>query len=91
MRSRLILMAGVAMLTACASSKQIQGPNGKPAYFVKCGSAAIDACYEEAAKVCPSGYTFLDRQNNPNAVAVPTVGGGFMMARGPNQMLVECK
>ncbi|MHB1077712.1 hypothetical protein, partial [Thiobacillus sp.] len=57
-------------LAACATSKPIQGPNGGTAYFIKCGSAVIDACYAEAAKVCPNGYTFVDKQNNPNAVAL---------------------
>lgn len=79
-----------ATLAACATSKPIQGPNGDTAYFIKCGSAVIEKCYEEAAKVCPNGYTFADRQANPNGVVVPT-GNGFLMARGPNSMLVECK
>lgn len=78
-------------VTGCATSKPVVGPNGGTAYFIKCGSAVIDACYEEAAKVCPKGYTFADRQANSNGIAVPMAGGGFMMARGPNSMLVECK
>lgn len=78
-------------LAACATSKPIQGPNGGTAYFIKCGSAVIDACYAEAAKVCPNGYTFVDKQNNPNAVALSNGAGGFNVVRGPNSMLVECK
>jgi hypothetical protein len=77
-------------LAACATSKPIHGPSGGTAYFIKCGSAVIDACYEEAARVCPSGYTFVDRQANPNALLAPA-GSGVMMVRGPNSMLVECK
>ncbi len=80
----------LALLSACATSKPIQGPSGGIAYFIKCGSAVIDACYEEAAKVCPKGYEFVDRQANPNVMIVPA-GSGFLMARGPNTMLVECK
>lgn len=78
-------------LAACATSKPIQGPNGGTAYFIKCGSAVIDACYAEAAKVCPNGYTFVDKQNNPNAVALSNGSSGFNVVRGPNSMLVECK
>lgn len=77
-------------LVACATSKPIQGPNGGQAYFIKCGSAVIDACYEEAAKVCPKGYTFADKQTGPNGMIMP-VGTSFMAVRGPNTMLVECK
>lgn len=87
---RITLLLLALIQVACATSKPIKGPNGGVAYFIKCGSAVIDKCYEEAAKVCPNGYTFADRQNNPNGAIVPT-GAGFMGVRGPNQMLVECK
>jgi len=53
----------------------MQGPSGGTAYFIKCGSARVDACYQKASNVCPNGYTFADRQANPDA----------------NTMLVECK
>lgn len=69
-------LASIAiLLSGCASSKAIQGPNGEVAYFIKCGSAVIDACYEKAAKVCPAGYTIASQQTT----------------RGPNSLLVECK
>lgn len=77
-------------LAGCATSKPIQGPNGTQAFFIKCGSAVIDACYEEAAKVCPNGYGMVDRQANPNAMIAP-VGNSLMAVRGPNTMLIECK
>lgn len=89
MRIALAMIATIA-LAACASSKPVQGPNGKQAFFVKCGAARIEACYEEAAKVCPQGYQFADRGQSGGAMLMP-VGTGFMMARGPNTMLVECK
>ncbi len=91
MKLNIALLAVPLILVGCATSKPIQGPNGTTAYFIKCGSAAIDSCYQEAAKVCPKGYTMADKNSNPNAVAMPMTGGGFMMARGPNTMLIECK
>ena len=91
MKLTYVCIAVPLLLAGCASSRPIQGPSGGVAYFVKCGSAVIDACYEEAAKVCPRGYAVVDRQANPNGFAAPLAGGGFMMARGPNTMLVECK
>ena len=77
-------------LLGCATSRPIKGPSGNTAYVIKCGSARIDLCYEEAAKVCPTGYISADRQDNANVAIVP-MGRGFMMARGPNTMLIECK
>lgn len=90
MKSFASLICVAFALTACATSKPIQGPNGGTAYFIKCGSAVIDKCYEEAAKVCPKGYTFANSQANPNGIIIPS-GGGLLMARGPNSMLIECK
>jgi hypothetical protein len=83
-------LALAVILAGCATSKPIQGPSGKQAFFIKCGSAVIDACYEEAAKVCPRGYTMADRQANPNAILAPA-GNSVMAVRGPNTMLIECK
>jgi hypothetical protein len=79
-----------AFLVGCATSREIQGPNGKKAYFIKCGSAVMEKCYEEAANVCPKGYIPLDSGSSPNGAIVP-VGNTLMFARGPNRMFVECK
>ena len=90
MKSFLTVIGFAAALASCATSKPIQGPNGGTAYFIKCGSAMIDKCYEEAAKVCPKGYTFADSQSSPNGIIAPA-GNSAVFVRGPNSMLVECK
>lgn len=90
MIKRIVLIFAALALASCATSTPMKGPSGGTAYFIKCGSAVIEACYEEAAKACPNGYTFADRQANPNAMVVSS-GTGFLVARGPNTMLVECK
>jgi len=69
------LVIAATLLTACASSKSVQGPSGGTAFFIKCGAGVLEACYKEAATVCPSGYRIVDSQKN----------------RGPNSMLIECK
>lgn len=86
----ILTVCSAVMVTGCATSKPVMGPNGSQAYYIKCGSAALDACYEEAAKVCPKGYVFADKQAGPNGMIMP-VGTGYMAVRGPNTMLVECK
>lgn len=85
-----ISLCGIALLTGCATSKPVMGPSGKQAFFIKCGSAALDACYEKAATVCPQGYAFADKGADGAAMIMP-VGGNLMAVRGPNTMLVECK
>ena len=90
MKSSLFIVLSVVVFAGCATSKPIQGPNGKQAFYIKCGAAAMDACYEEAAKVCPKGYAFLDKGSNPQGIIVP-VGNALMVGHGPNTMLIECK
>ena len=90
MRALTFLLTLLPLLAGCATSKPITGPSGKRAYFVKCPAAAIDKCYEEASRVCPSGYTLADKGSNSPGVVVP-VGGIFVAGRGPNTMLVECR
>jgi len=88
---RLIALAALAGLAGCATaSDPIPGPNGGTAFFIKCGSAVMQRCYEEAAKVCPRGYTVVDNQGNPNAMLVPNRFAPTVV-RGPNQLFVECK
>ncbi len=78
MRALTSLFAIVAIMCAgcAATSTPLEGPNKKPGHYVRCGSALLDACYREAARVCPSGYSVVDRQ-----------GGGSQMYT----LFVECK
>jgi hypothetical protein len=86
MKAALPLTACVLM-TACAStSDSFKGPNGHPAYVVRCGSAVLDACYQKAGELCPNGYNPIDRDGG--AVIMP-IGKSYV--RGPNQLMIECK
>lgn len=90
MRYGFLTVVVALLVQGCATSKAIEGPNGKTAYFIKCGSAVIEKCYEEAASVCPNGYSMVDKDANGNVFLAPA-GTGLMAVRGPNTMLVECK
>lgn len=86
-----LALLGLLALTGCATaSDPMPGPNGRPAYFIRCGSAVMQKCYEQAAKQCAKGYTVVDNQGNPNAAVIPT-GYTVSVVRGPNQLFVECK
>ncbi len=97
MRRLLICMLPVA-LTACATATQIVGPNGTPAYSIRCGAAAADSCYQKAGEVCPGGYNILNSQGSRylGQVGNAYVAGGYGSATSmpmitPNMLLVECK
>lgn len=89
---RLILFLMIGSLFSCssASSKKVIGPNSREAYFVKCAPLALDDCYEEAIRLCPTGYNFLDKNNNSSSVTMP-MGGMFFTSSGPNTILIDCK
>lgn len=84
---RTVLVAAVAALVAgcTVTPERIQGPDGKDAYYLKCG-AGMDAskkCMQAAAKACPAGYTVVDRSSQ----VVPTQWGpASVMA-----MTISCK
>ena len=85
----LIVLAAIA-ISSCARVSVILGPIGKPAYVIRCGSAAAHVCYEKAGELCPQGWLIADKQESGAAIAAP-IGSTTFAARGPNTMLVECK
>jgi hypothetical protein len=58
---RILVLFGLAALTACATaSDPMPGPKRRMAFFIKCASAVMQKCYEQAAKVCPQGNAIVD-------------------------------
>ena len=88
---KILYLAVPIFLTACAAiePQQFVGPNGKAAYSMRCSGMGrtLDACYQKAGEVCPSGYTIIDRASG--TVGVP-MNGGTMMALQHN-LAIECK
>lgn len=87
-----------ALLSACATSTQIVGPSGTPAHAIKCGAAALSACYQKAGEVCPNGYQVLtsDGARYLGQLGNANVSGAYGSATSipmiaPNNLLVECK
>ncbi len=88
----LILVCLVALL-GCASATQVKGPNGEPAYLVKCGNAAKGKCNDKAADLCPGGYKVLDRDADryDDLSKVGNVGSLEIKADTTTTVLVQCK
>jgi hypothetical protein len=94
----IVAILATAALAGCATSKQIIGPNGKPAHSITCGAAVQSACLEKAGEVCPTGYVVLNSQGSRylGQIGQASVGGGYGQATStplmsPNSLLVECK
>ena len=64
-------------LAGCASINPVpfKGPNGHPAFAMECSGMGrtLEACYQKAGEVCPSGYRIVDRTSG--VVGVPQYGG----------------
>ncbi len=87
-----ILICFVALL-GCASATQVKGPNGEPAYLVKCGNAVKGKCNDKAAELCPNGYNLLDRNADryDDLTKVGNAGALEIKADTTTTLLVQCK
>jgi hypothetical protein len=103
---RHLLLATALILSGCATSRQIVGPDGTPAHAIRCGAAVADACLEKAGELCPNGYDVLNAQGSRylGQMGTGSVGGSWNRSGGsvsgyssstplvtPNTLLVECK
>ncbi len=86
----LVLLLAVP-LASCASitPQELRGPNGKPAYAMKCSGLGrtLEDCYKKAGEICPNGYTIVDRASS--VIGVPSNGGTIMAPQ--NSLVIECK
>ncbi len=68
MLRRALLVPIVAILSACATSTPINGPDGSVMHLVECPGMMVPLgeCFKEAAALCPKGYT-LEKQDTGTA------------------------
>lgn len=90
---RPLILAVLPVLAGCATSEQVTGPHGAPAYLVTCGNAVKAKCIEKAATLCPNGYTELERQANryDGLAKVGNVGVPELKADTTTRMLIQCR
>ena len=81
------------ILLGCASVERRTGPDGAPAYLVKCGNAMKAKCTEKADELCPNGYTELDRKADryDEMTKIGNVGKLEIKADTTTAMLIQCK
>ena len=88
---KLLTLSLLIMLTACMSvtPSQFVGPSGKTAYSMRCSGMgrSMDACYQKAGEVCPSGYNIIDKSSS----TVAFMSQGTFMAAPREQLAIECK
>ena len=82
------------LLTACTKTQQIYAPDGRVAYALSCGGAALswNSCLERAGEICKAaGYEVLDRREAPRFVANITPTGGMAGTTSDRSMVIACR
>jgi hypothetical protein len=82
------IFVATLVLSACASSTPVMGPNGKQAFAIECGSA-ISTCYEEAANTCPNGYNIIDKDSSSSFYA--SGKDKYASSSESKTLLIQCK
>lgn len=79
MKNTLIVIAVLALLSGCAFTNKTYDFKGNPATSIRCSWAFPDACYREADKQCPKGYTAIQRDMD------------FDLLKNQNSLTIVCK
>lgn len=55
-----LIISTAILLAGCTTTQEIRRPDGSIEYLIACGAGTgWNICYEQANKVCPSGYKTL--------------------------------
>ena len=58
MKRAFFSLACLVGLAGCAP-QLVMGPDGYPAYYIRCHGHRPDRCYAKAQRTCPYGYQML--------------------------------
>ena len=67
------------IVSACATTETIQGPDGTPHELVRCVN--IKRCYERARVACQGNYKIINTSNNVTGVQVQAVNDINMLVK----------
>lgn len=64
---RTLLIVTLLILAGCTTTQEIRRPDGSVEHLIACGaSLGWNVCYNQANKVCPSGYDTLSEKSGFN-------------------------
>ena len=78
------------LLCGCAiSPRPLTGPNGRPGYAMRCSGAGrtLEACYQKAGQLCPSGYDVISEGGGGALLGTPH----GLIGASRHSLMVECK
>jgi len=88
MDRKYLTVTAAVLLVGCVPARvtSVNGPNGRPAYVLRCG-LHTERCYERAGDLCPHGYDMFDQATG--AAVVGTRNG--LVGGTRTTLLVECR
>ena len=60
MKRALFLLAFLTGVAGCGA-QMVMGPDGYPAYYIRCHGHRPDRCYAKAQRTCPYGYHMVEQ------------------------------
>ena len=82
------------MLTGCASSSEIYGPDGQKYFHISCDGAAVpmSVCWDKAIEVCPKGYFLAGKEDKTGALIGAANTDYGVIGQGTHKSIyVRCK
>lgn len=90
MPARLLLIALLALPSACTSVREVRDFTGETALLIECGPD-IARCEARARAACPRGYDVLATGENRTVVASGTPADRRTMTSADQVMKVKCR
>lgn len=90
LKKSLILLATILLASCAVPVTQISGPNGQPAFVLKCSGYGRDRqdCLAKAGEICPAGYAVVDDNSQVNGAVVTRYN---VIVAHKEYMTISCK
>ncbi len=92
---RLILcLLSLFLITSCATSKSMIGPNGEIVHMLNCSGTALtwSNCYEKASQICgTSGYLIYGSAGDTSTMMTANQFGAVATPIITREMMIQCK
>ena len=94
MKTAMLFLIIVAIVSGCATSKKTYTSDGKEGYSINCSGSALNwgMCYEKAGELCGTkGYEVLEKSGDTGAMVTAGQYGLFGGSVINRSMIIKCK
>ena len=90
----LMVLLLILILSACATSKTIYGPNGQEAHSINCSGMVLSLadCWEKAGDICKNkGYDIIGAMTNNGQMITVNAAGIQSMDASNRVIVIQCR